>query len=270
MTGFVKTARAELSTLEVMWWRAGVSVPLGWLLARGTGFRVERVGTFLVRLTLGFAAMFGFFTAARGMELADLSIVTKLQPILIAVGAPMILGAGERVDGRVWGALGLGLAGSFVLLAPDLGGGSLWGLWAVGATVAASGAHVALRKLGRTESPATLVFWFQLALFIACSALLLVERGQPVSRMPVALLPYLLPIGVAATAGQIFMTWAYKLDRAALVAAASYVVVLWAAAGDLVFFGAAPGLTDVLGGVLVIAAGWLLLRDGLAAPRLET
>ena len=42
----------------------------------------------VVRCVLGFGAMTCFFTAAKGLSLADLSILAKLQPIVLAILAP--------------------------------------------------------------------------------------------------------------------------------------------------------------------------------------
>ena len=44
----------------------------------------------------GFGAMFCFYSAAKGLSVADLSLITKLQPMLVALIAPVLLGSAER------------------------------------------------------------------------------------------------------------------------------------------------------------------------------
>lgn len=260
MLVLVREARQELSALEVVWWRTIVAVPIGFLMARRSGIRVRRTGLMLVRSVLGFGAMCCFFTAARGLYIADLSLVQKLQPVLVALLARLLLGRAERVGPWVWLAVLLGFTGCVLLLAPDLKGGSWWGLWALAATVLSAAAHVAVRRLGGSEHPMAVVLWFHILVLLLSGAALPLVEGRLLPRAPGPLLPMLLSMGLAAAAGQALMTWAYKVDRAAVVAGASYVVILWAVLGDLVLYGRWPPLNGIAGGVLVVAAGALLLR----------
>ena len=43
------------------------------------------------RIVVGFAAMTCFFTAAHGLAVADMSLIGRLQPLLIALLAPLFL-----------------------------------------------------------------------------------------------------------------------------------------------------------------------------------
>ena len=149
MTAFVKLARADLSTLDVMLWRAAFALPITATVAlittgrRGGDGVVGRFrGAFgvvdrralVVRCIFGFCAMFSYFTAARGLSVADLTFVMRLQPVLVGLLAPVVLGSAERVGRGVWVAGAVGLLGCAVLLAPGLtlvdGAPQVWALWA--------------------------------------------------------------------------------------------------------------------------------------------
>lgn len=266
MVSCVKVARTELSAFDIVWWRGLVSVPLC-ALAVGRGpWKIHRHGLFSVRVGFGFMAMACYFQAAGGLALANLTLIQRLQPITIALLAPLILGAQERVDRRTWLLSGVGVAGCAVLLAPEVESGNPAGWVALGAVATSAVSHIALRGLGATERPATLVFWFQLFVTLAALAWVGVRDGAlPVLPGP-DLLPWLVGVGVFAALGQSLLTRAYQLDRAALVAAASHASPFFAIAIDIVAFGTPPGSTTLLGGALVLAAAIALVIQGRRPP----
>ncbi len=257
----VKQARTELLALDVMVWRGLIATPLAYLWARRSGETLVLVGVrpFIFRALFGFAAMTCFYTSAKGLPVADLSIITKLQPIVIAFAAPLVLGAHERAGAWIWGILAAGLAGSAILLAPGLEVGNWFGLWALAGTFLSSGAHVAIRALGGTDRPEAVVVWFQAALLVLASVALLVVEDRWIEWPTAELLPYLVLTGVMATFGQLLMTHAYRLDRAATVAAASYTSPLWAVAVDALVFSTLPGGHVWLGGSIIVGAGLFLV-----------
>lgn len=266
MIAAVKVARAEMSSFELIAYRSVVSVPIAAVYCwRGGIFAVKTKKVFAVRTLLGFGAMVGYFTASKAIPLADLSLITKLQPILLAIAAPLIMGATERVGVVVWTALVLGLVGCGILIGPELSSGASYGAIALGATSMSAGAHLAVRHMGHTESPRAIVLWFQVALFpLALLGHALVFGGLP-GLPPPHLLGWVLLSGVMATVGQVLMTNAYRFDRAAIVAAASYTAPIWAVGLDFAIFATTPSTNVWIGGALVVVAGFLVVRDKAAA-----
>ncbi len=253
MVSLVKVARAELSALDVVFWRGAVAMPVIGLLALRHPLRPRRPGLLLLRASLGFAAMYCYFTAAKGLAITDQTLLGKLQPIVIAALAPVLLGRGEGAGLAGWGLIGLGLAGSAVLIAPELQVGSVYGLYALAATVFSGLAHLAIRKLTATDPPAIIVLWFQAFVTVVAGALLLGTGGFALP--PPHLWAPLAGVGLLAVVGQILMTYAYRADRAPLVAAAGYTTPLWAVMVDLVAWGVVPGWHAMAGGLLVVLAG---------------
>jgi drug/metabolite transporter (DMT)-like permease len=212
-----------------------------------------------LRAVLGFCAMSCFFTAAKGLALADLSILAKLQPLIIAIVAPLLLGRGERSGPIIWVILAVGLVGSGLLIGPELAIGGTYGLWALGAAFFSALAHTMIRALGKTDNAPAIVFWFQATtLVLAVPAYGLLE-GALLPLPPSHLWPYLVGTGLAATAGQVLMTNAYRMEKASVIAAASYAGPLWAASLDLVVFGVVPSGWALAGGALVVGAGLTLV-----------
>lgn len=271
MVGAVKTVRQELEALEVIVWRSAISAPLAFLMClfprRGTAvedgaakvFAIKARRVLTLRVLLGTGAMVCFFTSAKGLALADLSILSRLQPIVIAVLAPFVLGAAERSPARIWLLLGAGLFGSAMIIGPGLEVGNVYGLWALAATVLSAGAHLAVRRLGATDDPRAVVFWFQVgACAIAFSAYYAIT-GDWIAIPEARWWPWLATVGIFATLGQIAMTFAYKTERASRVAAASYAAPLFGLIADVFFFEGWPAPLALLGGIIVTAAGLALI-----------
>lgn len=273
MVAAVKVARDELPALEVIVWRTGISVPLaGFLAFRGRAFRLHARRLVALRVLLGTGAMVCFFYSAKGLGLAELAVVSRLQPVLVAVLAPLLLGLGERSDGRLWMLLAAGLSGTLLIFVPELQApASLRALLpfagaALAATAFSAAAHVTVRRLGATESPLAVVFWFQVGAFsLALTALAV--RGELPSTLPAPRLwAPLATVGLLATLGQLLMTEAYRISQASRVAAVSYAAPVLGVLGDALLFGLAPTVWGALGAAVVIAAGLALVF----APRAQT
>lgn len=262
MVAAVKVAHRELEPLDIVAWRAVVAVPMALLLAGRTKLDLGNRRTFAYRALLGFFAMLCTTTAAEGLRVADLSLIAKLTPVLIGLLAPLVLGQREKVGALIWIALAGGLLGSALLIGPELAVGSTFGLWAVAGSFLSAGAQMSVRSLGRTEEPEAVVFWLQLALlFLAVAGLLIVDGRLPTLPSRAMVLP-VVATGVFATIGQYFMTKAYQLDRATLVAGASYAGPIWGVLIDLTIFGTLPTVQALAGGALIIASGLVFLRRG--------
>jgi drug/metabolite transporter (DMT)-like permease len=252
-SAMVKMARVELGVLDIVVWRSVVAIPFAWWFVRSASLHVQKKAVFALRVTLGFAAMLCFFTALKGLALADTNLITKLQPVLIALGAPVFLGRAERPQARTWMFLALGLVGTFILIAPKLSTGNIWGLWALAASVLSAGAHIALRGL-KDENAGAIVFWMQIAVCSAAIFLSLAQDGS-LTVPSSAMWPPLVGVGVFTAAGQLLITKAYSLDTASRVAAVRFIGPVWGIAFDVLFFGGWPSVHVWVGGFIVVSAG---------------
>ncbi len=264
MVGFVKVARDELSPVEVICWRGVVSVPVTYFLAK-QGLRIKNKRLLLLRTCLGFAAMYCFFTAAKGLALGDLSIISRFQPIALALLAPLFLGSAERPGRLIWGVLATGIIGCALIIGPELSVGSTFGLIALLAALFSATAHLCVRRLGLTEHPVAIVFWFQMGTLVLALAVHAATTGAFLSLPSSAMIGPLLGVGLTASIGQVLMTRAYQLDNAPRVAAASYSAPVFGMLGDVIFFSTIPSPYAWIGGALVVGAGLLLVFRGKRA-----
>ncbi|HJL05708.1 MAG TPA: DMT family transporter [Polyangiaceae bacterium LLY-WYZ-15_(1-7)] len=259
MVACVKVARDEMGPLEVIVWRAVFSVPLTLLLVRKIGFRVKAKKVLALRILLGFGAMVCFFTSTRGLNLGDLSIISRLQPIVVAFLAPIALGSAEKASGKIWGLLLLGLLGCALIIGPGLQVGNVYGLWALAATMFSAGAHLAVRKLGATDDPRKVVLYFQAGACVLALGAHAGMTGELLPLPPAHLWWALGGVGLFATLGQVAMTYAYQAERASVVAAASYAAPVFGMVADVLFFDGWPTGTALLGGAIVVGAGLVLV-----------
>ena len=258
MVVFVKIAREELSTLEVVLWRSVFAVPLLMLMHHKISWHIHDRKTMLLRTVFGFAALCSFFSAAKGLYIADLSLISKIQPILIAILAPLLLGSAEKASRQLWGLMAVAMVGCAILLAPSWQVGSKYGLFEVMAAVFSAHAHVFIRGL-KNEHPGIVVLWFQTGSGILGVLAYLITLG-PISLPPSHLWLPLAGVGLMATLGQLLMTLAYKNTKAATVAIASYAGPLVAVLADMVAFSVFPTWNVYVGGSIVVLAGVMLLR----------
>lgn len=267
MNALVKVGASGFSVLELVFWRSllGAALVLPLAVSRG-GLTLASPGLMLARTVLGVSAMTCGFMALRGLTMSEASLIGKLQPVLVALGAPLLFGEEERVGRGTWAAMALGVAGGAVILGPSLGAGSWWGLWALASAVFSAGAHLCLRPLGAGEDDRAIVFWFLLGSAVL-SGLAAPWHEGPVGPAAFDTWPLLAGLALSATLGQLYMTRAYQRERAAVVAATAYTAPLWAVAADAVLFGSLPGWNAWAGGALVVMAGLSLLTGGLPLPQ---
>ncbi len=255
MAALVKSLGSKVPLVQMVSLRCLIAAPVLFaiLALQGKPLMVRAKKVLLLRTVLGMSAMFGFFYALTHMELAGCVFIGRVQPVFIALLAPLIIG--EKTPKSAWAAIGCGLAGVMVILNPA----GIWGPGAVAAlfsALASAGAHLMVRRLNRTDAPLVIVANFTLVtgfvtLIPGFFAYRPMTAGQWLSLGAIALL---------ATSGQILMTNAYRRDRAPAVAAASYSSLVLSVLYGYFFWGEAPSSLVWLGGALIFAGGIILLR----------
>lgn len=256
MAAMIKGIGSSLPIPEVILFRSVMPLPFffAFLWLRKKQFVVSAWKTLLLRSMFGFLAISGFYYALTHIPLAVSVFLGKTQPLILAVLAPWVVG--EKPSPSVWLAIGTGLAGIILILDPSLG----WtaAAWAsVGAATASAIAHLLVRKLNRTDDPATIVTNF----FVITALLSSIWMGNAFV-MPDRT-EWLLLAGVAffSTIGQYLMTLAYRMDYAPVVAAASYSSIVFSILYGYLFWNEVPPASAWAGGSLIVAGSFILLRS---------
>lgn len=257
---FVKLIPADsgIPTFQKLFVRglAATLVLGGVLLARGISFKPGSPILMGGRALLGIAGMLTYFMAVEGLPLAEAVTINKLSPFFVLILSRFFLG--ERLKGIQMMAIVLGFSGVVVIIRPGSIPITVPAGLAVASALFAGSAYTTLRALRKTDRPLRVVFWFSAAITLLFLPQMLVSGVMP---RPAELL-FLLGIGLSGTAGQLFMTRAYRFAPGGEVAIYGYLSVVFSMAWQLLFFDSVPEAAVFIGAGLILLGGWINYRSG--------
>ncbi|MEP6883738.1 MAG: DMT family transporter [Gammaproteobacteria bacterium] len=231
-------------------------LPIAWRKTWGE-LRPKNPPLHLFRAVLGIGMLASFVFAVHRLSLAQTYSLFLAAPLLMtALSVPI---HGEKVTGKRWLAIMVGLSGVLVILQP-WGNGSfslLAAAAAAAATICYSLSALTVRTLGRNNSSLAMVFWYLLMVGVA-SGMLALGDWRPV---PVADWGWLAGIGVSGALGQMWLTDAFRRAPPSVVGPFEYTAILWAFAIDWIFWSAAPSLSLIVGACIVIVSGIVIILD---------
>jgi drug/metabolite transporter (DMT)-like permease len=156
-----REATRELSVFQIMLMRSVLGMVLLWPLVHAAGglsaMRTQRLPQHAARNVVHYAAQYGWFVALTLIPLAQLVSIEFTMPIWSAVLAVFFLG--ERMNGRKWLAVVLGLVGVAVIVRPSAGTVDAGQLIALACAFGFAISVVLVKSLTRTEAAITVIFW---------------------------------------------------------------------------------------------------------------
>lgn len=201
-----------------------------------------------------------FFKALNSLTIGDAEFITYLAPVLVALLAPLLIK--ERLEGTTVLALATALGGMALISltgdksgGPGLNAGGL--LYALAAAVTYALLLLILKRL-RSDTPTLTVTFYQTAVIVVLLLPFTAFRSYPIAPRGWA---SLLVLGTVHTAlaGLVYI-YAVRKVKAQHVGIIAYIEPLSALAFGLIFLGEQPGWQDLVGGLLIIAAGAMVLR----------
>jgi drug/metabolite transporter (DMT)-like permease len=259
MDALMKHLAARYPAIQVASLRGMSSLPFVTLTYLVTGrlrlLRPVRFGMHVLRGALAVAMLWGFLWALARASMADTYAVFMCAPLLVVLTAALLLG--EKVSRHVWLAVVAGLGGVIVILDPSPSGvASIAGLATFLSALAYAFVVVLVRVLARTETTASMVFWFLLLLSIG-AGLLAAPVWTPIASPD---WPWIAGIGLAGWAGQHLITEAFRLAPASLVSPFEYTAMIWAMGIDWLAWQTLPGARTLAGSAIIVGAGLYLLH----------
>lgn len=249
MTALVKFVQGYVSTFTVIFIRSLISllILLPFVL-KSRPLMGKNKKILLLRGLLGFCGLSGSFYAMGKLPLVDASLLFQAAPLFVLPFSALFLK--EKANMFEICCMLLGFIGIGFVIKPTgdmLNQAAIIGL--LGA-VCAGGAYTAVRALGKTENPTTIVFYY--ALISVLGSLPLTLGARQAIDLNIILLLFL--IGLTATIAQISMTRAYRLQEAKRIAIINYLGVPIAAWIGFVFWSEVPDIYTILGTMMVISA----------------
>lgn len=237
--------------------------------------RTRRPGIHLLRGLCVVLANMCLFLGLAALPIADAIAVFFVSPLVITVFSVIFLG--ETVGMRRWGAIAVGFAGVLIIVKPGTSAFQAASLLPIAAAFLYATLHTLTRKIGGTESAATMVFYIQLT-FLAASSLFGLAlgdgrfAGQGHASLDFLLrawgppdpadFPLLIMLGVSGVLGGYFISQAYRLSEAAFAAPFEYVAMPMAIMWGITVFGTWPDTSAWIGIALILGSGlYLLWRD---------
>lgn len=268
MSVCVKLLRqAGLSTAEVIFFRTGPGLLWLWVelrLRRRLELRPHRRDLVYLRSLFGVAAMATSFFAVQALSLVQHNVLGLLQPVFVALLAPLLLR--ERMHALVFLSLVLAAGGALVVIAPGAEFTAVPlvpALIGVASALLSALAHMMIRRTAASEHPEVVVFHFALhsTLFGLLWSVGAGELGRLFALVSSATLLPLLGVAVLGVLGQLAMTRAYGHAPATLVSIVAYVGIPMSLVADLLLWDAHAGWSAALGAILMVVAGLLLTRS---------
>jgi drug/metabolite transporter (DMT)-like permease len=206
------------------------------------------------------------FAAFQRAPVGTVVLITYVAPALVAIAAPRILG--EHVPRLVLAALGLAMAGAVLVLGPGATGAPASGLiLSVIAAVLLAVLIINAKLLSESYGGLRLAFVQVLVAAVALLPAIAISNGSWPTWDAVG---WLVLLGLVHTAGALVV---YLAALARIPATSAGVLAYLEPASAVVFawwaLGERPSVATVVGGLMILAAGLLVLRapsEGGALP----
>lgn len=255
------TTGRGIPVMEVMFFRnAFAFLPLIVHIAATTGFSVlqtQRPGGHLARSAVGLTGMFCGFMAAAHLPLTEATALGFSAPLFMTALSALILR--EHVGRHRWAAVAVGFVGVMIMARPDPAQmASIGVVFALTGAMAAAGAMIAVRQIGRTEPGATIVFYFTLSGMLVGAASLPFAWTTP----DLPTFAALAGLGLIGGCGQLFLTYSLKVAPISTVAPFDYTQLIWAGLFGFLIWGETPRAATVGGALVVAGSGaYILFRE---------
>lgn len=260
MDSLLKYLAQDLPVMQVFLFRWGFAMfPILLVVQRGGGWRglrTRRLKLHLLRSVLSTVALGGFIFAFGHMLLADVVAISFAAPLMItAMSAPLL---GERVDGKRWIAVVVGFAGVLVIARPGSGLFGLNALVALGATTVYALGIIVVRRLGATETTASMSFYLGISSVV--TALFFIPFGW-VDPTPTQW-ALLIVLGLIGGTANMLVTAAYRCAPVATIAPLDYTLLLGTTLIGFYVFHEIPDIFVFVGAAIVIASGLFIIHAG--------
>ncbi len=213
-----------------------------------------------------------FFLGLAALNIADAVAIFFVSPLLIALMSIIFLS--ERVGPRRWAAIGVGFIGVLVIIQPGTSAFQVASVLPVLAALMYGTMHIVARRIGGTESAATMSFYI-VVIFIVTSGLIGLTIGdgrfagsshpslefmfRAWAPLDMEDVPLFLLIGSTGVIGATLISQAYRISEAAFAAPFEYISLPLAIIWGITIFGTFPNVSGWIGMALILGAGLYLI-----------
>ncbi len=229
-----------------------------WYLDRFRNLHLSNPLGYIARAALGAGSLWCFFYALPRMPMADVAALAFAAPIFTTALAPWLLKEENSI--QRWASVLIGFAGVLVIVRPTAHiFENAISLLVLLAALGGSLSVIVTRRLGRTESFGTMLFY--VAVFTLIFSALMLPLDSWRSDIPARDLWLIILLGFVSGCAGIAIVISYRLAPAAIIAPFDYLAIIYALALGFFIFGEWPDLWTFLGSAIVIGCGLYIVYE---------
>lgn len=208
----------------------------------------------VTRSVLGTLSLIVTFAAFATMPFADTTAFLFTSSLIVPMFGFFFLG--ERVGPYRWGAIVVGFIGVLIMVQPTGDVNTAGITLALSAALMHATLQTIVRSLGKTESPATVTFYFVfIGMFVSLIPIPLVFTTIPTWEE----MPLVIGVGLTGLIAQLLVSRAYKYAQASIVTVFNYSGIIWAMLIGWIFWDEWPTHVIMIGAAVVIASNLFIL-----------
>ena len=247
----------QLSTFQILFFRSVIGFLVVCFFLGCSNWRQifsKQLRVHVLRNISHFGGQFGWFYGIAFIPLAEVFALEFTVPVWTAVLATMLLR--EQITRTRVAAIILGVLGVFLILRPGLAVISPASLAVLGSAICYALSHTLTRRLALVDTPLTILFYMtviQLPLGFMTSVF---DWTTP----SLAMLPWIMVVGVAALSGHYCMARALAIADAIVVVPMDFLRLPLIAAVGFLFYGESLDWFVLAGGVVMFTGNFLNIQ----------
>ncbi|MDC3141148.1 DMT family transporter [Alphaproteobacteria bacterium] len=272
----IKSLSGDVDFIITLFSRFAYSLPILFILAyvarKSLLFQINNWKNIALRSFFGFLTMIMVFSSLQLIPIGLTTALAQSSAIYVTLLSPFVLG--EKIGLIRWTAVIAGLIGVFLMINPisiinerqDL---SAFGIYlASGSAVTHAALALILRKIGKTEHPATTALIHNLVTSLVITFTIISfgtkfygktgDYGIEILITPNNLLYTLISLGVIGSFVQYLMAQSYKYAEATILVTLRYLAIPLAALFGYIIWSEVPSNNQIIGGLVVIGSCLLI------------
>ncbi len=257
----VKFIAPDFSIITILMFRYALCLPLLILVAifqhGRAAFAVSQYRILAARTIAGLSSLTCFYAALDLMSLAKVTSLFQTLTLFITFLAPFLLN--ENVGWRRWTAVIVGFSGAIMVISPTADGWSSLGVaFGFGAPFFGALMLVMLRKLGRSDNPASTAIWYN-GTGAVMFTLLFIWQGEtlPMDQHSIVILVL---IGILSSCQQFFIALSHRLAPASILAPLRYLSVPFGIVAGIMIFDEKLTSEIAIGSIIIVLSSVFILR----------
>ena len=272
----IKSLSGDVDFIITLFSRFAYSLPILFILAyiarKSLLFQINNWKNIALRSFFGFVTMIMVFSSLQLIPIGLTTALAQSSAIYVTLLSPFFLG--EKIGLIRWTAVIAGLIGVFLMINPisiinetsDL---SAFGIYlAFGSAITHAALALILRKIGKTEHPATTALIHNLVTSLVITFTIIFfgtkfygktgNYGIEILITPNNLLYTLISLGVIGSFVQYLMAQSYKYAEATILVTLRYLAIPLAALFGYIIWNEVPSNNQIIGGLVVIGSCLLI------------